>query len=91
MLDDLIELILEIFLEILVECCPTIPGKVKVFLTCTLLIALFVGSGLLMGIGIVNGIGWQIGLGIGIIVLGVVWFWYLVYRYGREKRMLGEC
>ena len=91
MLDDFLEFIIDIFLELIIAFCPTIPRKVKIFLTCTLLIALFGTSGLLVGVGIVNGIDWQIGLGAVALGLGVAWFLYLIYRYGREKRMLGEC
>lgn len=91
MLDDFLELIIDIFLEVVIAFCPTIPRRVKIFLTCTLLIALFGTSGLLVGVGIVNGMGWQIGLGAGALGLGVVWFLYLIYRYNREKRMLVQC
>ena len=91
MLDDLIELVLELVIGIFVELGPAMPRPLKIFLTSTIIIALFVGSGLLIGFGIAGDTAWQIGLGIAVLVGAILWFVYLAHRYRWEKRLLGEC
>lgn len=41
MLDDILEIIFELFLEILAELFPKVPRPIRIFLTCLLLIGLF--------------------------------------------------
>jgi len=91
MLDDILEIIFELFFEILVELFPKVPRPIRIFLTCLLLIALFGGSGLLIGFGIANGTGWMIGLGGAILFATIIWFVYLTHKYRWEQRLLGEC
>lgn len=91
MLDDIIEIVLELFFEILVELVPEVPRPLRIFLTCLLLVGLFGGSGLLIGLGIANETGWMIGLGGAILFATIIWFVYLIHKYRREQRLLGEC
>jgi hypothetical protein len=92
MLDDLIELVLEIVIELFTEVLfPAMPRPVRIFLTCTILIALFTGSGLLIGFGMAGETIWQIGLGIAILVATIIWFVYLIRKYRLKQRLLGEC
>ncbi len=92
MLDDLIELVLEIVVELFTEVLfPALPRPVRIFLTCTLLIVLFGGSGLLIGFGIVNKTIWMIIIGAMLLVATILWFVYLIRKYRLEKRLLGEC
>ena len=92
MWDDLIELVLEIVIELFTEVLfPAMPRPVRIFLTCTILIVLFTGSGLLIGFGMAGETIWQIGLGIAILVATIIWFVYLIRKYRLEQRLLGEC
>ena len=91
MLDDILELILELFFDILVELIPALPRPIRIFLTCLLLIGLFGGSGLLIGFGIVSETVWQIGLGIAILAATIIWFVYLIHKYRWEQKNLGKC
>lgn len=91
MLDDIIEIVLELFFDILVELIPELPRPLRIFLTCLMLVGLFGGSGLLIGFGIVNETGWMIGLGGAILIATIIWFVYLIHKYRREQRLLGEC
>ena len=91
MLDDIIEIVVELFFEILVELVPEVPRPLRIFLTCLMLVGLFGGSGLLIGLGIANETGWMIGLGGAILFATIIWFVYLIHKYRREQRLLGEC
>ncbi|MBR3823890.1 MAG: hypothetical protein IKJ39_01690 [Lachnospiraceae bacterium] len=91
MLDDILEIIIELFFEVLVELFPKVPRPIRIFLTCLMLIALFGGSGLLIGFGIANKTTWMIILGAVVLIGTIVWFAYLIHKYRWEQRLLGEC
>jgi len=91
MLDDIIEIFVDLFFEILVQLVPEVPRPIRIFLTCLMLIALFGGSGLLIGFGIANKTTWMIILGAVVLIGTIVWFAYLIHKYRWEQRLLGEC
>lgn len=91
MLDDILEIFLELFFDILVELFPRVPRPLRIFFTCLLLIGLFGGSGLLIGFGISNETTWMLILGAVILIGTIVWFAYLIHKYRWEQRLLGEC
>ncbi len=83
MLDDLIEFILELVLEFLVEIFPKIrlPRAVKMVLSALFLLAVYGGSGLLIGFGITNVTNWMIVLGSVIIVVMSLWLGVQMRRF----------
>ncbi len=91
MLDDILEIIFELFFEILVELFPKVPRPLRIFFTCLLLIGLFGGSGLLIGFGIANETIWMIVLGAVVLIGTIAWFAYLIRKYRWEQRVLGQC
>ena len=91
MLDDILEILFELFFEILVELFPKVPRPIRIFLTCLMLVALFGGSGLLIGFGIVNETTWMIILGAVVLIGTIAWFAYLIHKYRLEQRLLGKC
>lgn len=90
MWDDILEFVIEFILEGLFELFPMIPKPIRIFLICTILIALFGGSGLLIGFGIFNKTAWMLGLGIAVLIGTIIWFVYLAYRYLQEKHLLDQ-
>ena len=90
-MDIIIEILADLFFEILVQLTPEVPRPLRIFLTCLLLVGLFGGSGLLIGLGIANKTGWMIGLGGAILFATIICFVYLIHKYRREQRLLGEC
>ena len=91
MLDDILEVIFELFFEILAELFPKFPRPIRIFFTCLMLVALFGGSGLLIGFGIVNETTWMIILGAVVLIGTIAWFAYLIHKYRFEQRLLGKC
>ena len=91
MLDDILEILFELFFEILVELFPKVPRPVRIFFTSLLLVGLFGGSGLLIGFGIANGTTWMLILGVAVLIGTIAWFAYLIHKYRWEQRLLGQC